>query len=120
MKRQDDYAVRREHLKNLTDEQLKERFWQLAQQLTEPMLKMGYEYTTPAVERSVLLRMGFSSIEAKKIVEGCMEHSLMEHGAGHVIYKLAKAQNLEIREAGLALYEGKLWTEAENLFKEAE
>lgn len=119
MKRTDDYEKRRGHLADLSDEQLKERFWQLAEQLTQPMLDMGYEYTTPAVERSVLLRMGFSSIEAKKIVDGCMEHSLMEHGAGNVIYRLAKDKGMEIREAGLALSEGKLWQDAENLFKEA-
>ncbi len=119
MKRTDDYEQRREHLKGLTDEQLKERFWQLAEQLTDPLLKMGHEYTSPAVERSVLLRMGFSSIEAKKIVEGCIEHSLMEHGAGNVIYRLAKNKGMEIREAGLALYEDRLWQDAENLFKEA-
>ena len=120
MKRTDDYEQRREHLKGLTDEQLKKRFWQLAEQLTDPLLQMGYEYTSPAVERSVLLRMGFSSIEAKKIVDGCIEHSLIEHGAGNVIYRLAKSKNTEIREAGLALCDGKLWTDAENLFKEAE
>ncbi|MBQ9949916.1 MAG: ornithine aminomutase subunit alpha [Clostridia bacterium] len=119
MKRTDDYEQRRAHLANLTDEQLKERFWQLAEQLTQPLLDMGYEYTSPAVERSVLLRMGFSSIEAKAIVDGCMEHSLMEHGAGNVVYKLAKTNNMQIREAGLALCSGKLWSDAEKLFKEA-
>lgn len=116
MKRSDDYEKRREHLKDLTDEQLKERFWQLAEQLTDPLLKMGHDYTSPAVERSVLLRMGFSSVEAKKIVEGCIEHNLMEHGAGNVIYRLAKAENMEIRQAGLELYAGKLWDKAEKLF----
>lgn len=120
MKRADDYTKRREHLANLSDEQLKERFWQLAEQLTDPLLQMGRDYTSPAIERSVLLRMGFSSIEAKKLVDGCIEHSLMEHGAGHVVYKLAKTNGMDIREAGLALCEGKLWNEAEKLFKEAE
>ena len=101
MKRTDDFQERRAHLANLTD---------------DPLLKMGYEYTSPAVERSVLLRMGFSSIEAKAIVDGCIEHNLIAHGAGNVIYRLAKAQNSEIRPAGLALADGKLWDEAEKLF----
>ena len=57
MKRTDDYEQRREHLKGLTDEQLKERFWQLAEQLTDPLLKMGYEYTSPAVERLSLIHI---------------------------------------------------------------
>ena len=74
MKRNDDFAERHEHLASLTDEQLEARFWELANKLVDPLLEMGYEYTSPAVERSVLLRMGFSSIEAKAIVDGCIEH----------------------------------------------
>ena len=116
MKRTDDFQERRAHLANLTDDQLEARFWELAKKLVDPLLKMGYEYTSPAVERSVLLRMGFSSIEAKAIVDGCIEHNLIAHGAGNVIYRLAKAQNSEIRPAGLALADGKLWDEAEKLF----
>ena len=85
MKRNDDFAERHEHLASLTDEQLEARFWELANKLVDPLLEMGYEYTSPAVERSVLLRMGFSSIEAKAIVDGCIEHELMSHGTGNVI-----------------------------------
>ena len=77
MKRTDDYESRSAHLKSLTDEQLEARFWELANKLVDPMLKMGYEYTSPSIERSVLLRMGFSSIEAKSIVDGCIEHNLI-------------------------------------------
>ena len=117
MKRNDDYLERRAHLADLTDKQLEERFWELANKLVDPLLQMGYEYTSPAVERSVLLRMGFSSIEAKAIVEGCIEHELMSHGAGNVVYRLSKAENMELREAGVALSEGKLWEQAEKLFE---
>lgn len=116
MKRNDDFQERRKHLANLSDAELEAKFWALANQLVDPLLKMGYEYTSPAVERSVLLRMGFSSIEAKSIVDGCIEHNLIEHGTGNVIYRLAKVNNAEIRETGLALIDGKLWDEAENLF----
>ena len=77
MKRPDDFEKRREHLKDLTEEQLKERFWELAYKIVEAMLEMGYKYTTPAIERSVLLRMGFSSVEVKPIVEGVMKKGLM-------------------------------------------
>ena len=117
MKRNDDYMERRAHLADLTDKQLEERFWELANKLVDPLLQMGYEYTSPAVERSVLLRMGFSSIEAKAIVEGCIEHELMSHGAGNVVYRLSRAENMELREAGVALSEGKLWEQAEKLFE---
>ncbi len=117
MKRNDDYQERRAHLADLTDKQLEERFWELANKLVDPLLQMGYEYTSPAVERSVLLRMGFSSLEAKAIVEGCIKHDLVSHGAGHVVYKLAKTENMEFRAAGLELAAGRLWEKAETLFE---
>ena len=116
MKRNDDFEERLKHLASLSDEQLEQRFWELANKLVDPLLEMGYEYTSPSVERSVLLRMGFSSVEAKAIVNGCIERNLIAHGAGNVIYRLAKAKNIEIRDAGLLLYEGKCWDEAEAQF----
>ena len=70
MKRDDDYQVRRQSVANLSDKELEQRFWQLAEQIVDPLLKLGYENTSPAIERSVLLRMGFSSIEAKAIADG--------------------------------------------------
>ncbi len=112
MKREDDFTKRRAHLANLSDKELEARFWQLADKITEPLLKMGYENTSPAIERSVLLRMGFSSIEAKKIVDGCVERNLLAHGAGNVVLRLSRAKEIGIRDAGLALCEGGLWEEA--------
>ena len=109
MKRPDDFKERREHLKALDDEALHARFWELAQQLTDPLLQMGREYTSPAIERSVLLRMGFSSIEAKALVDACLERDLLGHGAGHVVYKASQKTGLDIREAGLALIRGEGW-----------
>ena len=117
MKRNDDFQERRGHLAGLSDAELSQRFWALAEELVEPMLKLGYENTTPAIERSVLLRMGFSSIEAKAIVEGCVEHALMGHGAGNVVYRVAQANNLSIREAGVALSKGEYFDQAETLFQ---
>lgn len=116
MKRADDYLQRSAHLKGLTDEQLRARFWALTEQLVDPLIALGRENTTPAVERSVLLRMGFSSTEAKTIVDGCMERSLLGHGAGNVVYRYAKAKNLPIREAGLLLNSAPAWDEAAALF----
>lgn len=117
MKREDDFNRRREHLKDLTDGQLHERFWELAGQIVDPLLKLGYENTTPAIERSVLLRMGFSSLEVKEIVEVAQRRGLLGHGAGHIVYKLSKAKDISIREAGLSLVEGSTWDEAAALFK---
>ncbi|MCL2753180.1 MAG: ornithine aminomutase subunit alpha [Defluviitaleaceae bacterium] len=117
MKREDDFATRRKHLADLNDEQLKERFWSLTQKVVDPLLTLGYENTTPAIERSVLLRMGFSSLEVAQIVAECEERGLLGYGAGHAVYKLAKMKNITIREAGLALADSKHWQEVEEAFK---
>ena len=116
MRREDDYQARREHLAGLTDEQLYDKFWGLIGEIVDPLLELGKEYTSPSVERSVLLRMGLSSLEAKAVVDGCVERSLLGHGAGNVVYKLAKAKGLGIREAGMELADGKLWDDAVALF----
>jgi D-ornithine 4,5-aminomutase subunit alpha len=116
IKREDDFQTRREHLASLSDEELKSRFWALTEQLVDPLLALANENTTPAIERSVLLRMGFSSLEAKVIVDGCMEKSLLGHGAGNVVYRYAKYANLPIREAGLALTNSATLDEAAGLF----
>ena len=116
MQRNDDFEARRQHLKGLTDEELKARFWQLANELVDPLVALGRENTSPAIERSVLLRMGFSSLEAKAIADGCAENALLAHGAGNVVYRFAKAKDLPIRDAGLLLAAGKSWQEAATLF----
>lgn len=120
MKRQDDFETRRKHLENLTDEQLFERFWELARQIVDPMLELGYKNTTPAIERSVLLRMGFSSIEVKPIVENVMQKGLMGKGCGNVVWRLSEEKGISIREAGLALGRGEYLDEIQGLFYKEE
>lgn len=115
-KRQDDFKVRRKHLQELSDQQLKDRFWQLASQIVEPMVELGRKNTTPSIERSILLRMGFSSLEVKPILEGVMERGLIGKGAGHVVYKLAMKKGITVREAGLMLIDGEGWDEVVDLF----
>lgn len=115
-KRLDDFNERRTHLANLSDEELKQRFWDLASQIVDPMLELGRKNTSPSIERSVLLRMGFSSIEAKEIVNKVIDRGLMGKGAGHVVYKLSKEKDISIREAGLALANGEYLDEITTLF----
>jgi D-ornithine 4,5-aminomutase subunit alpha len=117
VKRADDFAERRKHIANLTDEELYARFWEQTEKVVGPLLELGYKNTTPSIERAVLLRMGVSSLETKPIVEGCIDHGLMGKGAGHVVYKLADLKKISIREAGTMLAEGKGWDEAVNLFR---
>lgn len=117
MKREDDFQQRRHHIANLSDDELYRRFWELTEQVVNPLLELGRKNTTPSIERSVLLRMGISSLDAKPIVDGCIDRGLMGKGAGHVVYKLAKAKNISIKEAGELLARGNAWDEAVNLFK---
>ena len=119
MKREDDFNQRRESLAPLSDEQLHERFWSLVKDLTDPLLKAGQENTSPAIERSVLLRMGFNSLEAKALVDIFLVEGLLCHGAGHVVYKLSQKHALSIRQAGLCLIEGEHQDELAGLFNES-
>lgn len=116
MKRQDDFEKRRKHLKNLSDEELYQRFWALSEEIVQPMLDLGYKNTTPAVERSVLLRMGFSSIEVAPIVEGVMKKGLMGKGSGNVVWRLAQKKGISVRDAGLLLANGREWDTVDTLF----
>ncbi|MDY0234573.1 MAG: ornithine aminomutase subunit alpha [Gudongella sp.] len=116
MKRADDFNERRAHLANLSETELEERFWALSEKLVEPIIDLGYKNTSPSIERSVLLRMGFSSVEAKSIVDNSIDRGLIGKGAGHIVYKLANKKGISIREAGLMLVEGKAWDEVKPMF----
>ena len=117
MKRTDDFETRRQHLAAMSDEELKAYFWQLAQQVVDPLLEYGRTHTSPSVERSVLLRMGFSSLEAKPMVEYAISNNLIGHGVGNIVYRLAKTDNMTIREAGVKLSQGQCWDRAAQLFE---
>lgn len=111
MIRRDDFSERRKHLSGLTDAELEARFWQLANEIVDPLIDLARTHTSPSIERSVLLRMGFSSIEAKSIVDRCIERGLLGKGAGNIVYKVATEKGLPVRQAGLELGAGKHWNE---------
>lgn len=115
--REDDYTSRNQHLAGLTDEQLKARFWELVEQIVDPLLDLAQKNTSPAIERSVLLRMGFSSLEAQPLVDGAIDRGLIGHGVGHVVYRIAKEKGLDVRTAGLELIDGHHWDDAVKIFK---
>lgn len=117
MRRADDFNERRKHLANLTEEELEQKFWELAEKIVNPIVNLAEKNTSPSIERSVLLRMGFSSIEAKSIVDNAIDRGLISKGAGHIVYKFSKDKNLDIREAGLKLVDGNNWDEVVALFK---
>lgn len=63
-------------------------------------MDLAYKHTSKSIERSILLRMGFSSIQATQIVDTLNEHNLLRKGAGHCIYRLAKDKDITVLEAG--------------------
>ena len=120
MHREDDYLKRRRHLADLSDEELNHRFWDLTEKIVAPLVELAKTHTSHSIERSVILRMGFSSLEAKELVTRCEEYGLLGKGAGHIVWKLAKNQGVDIREAGLSLIGNKCeqtWNEAKHLFE---
>lgn len=109
--RLDDFATRRAHLRGLSDESLHSYFWELVGRITEPLVEEARTHTTPSIERSVLLRMGFSSLEAKSLVERMQARGLLAHGAGRLVLELARAKGISISEAGAAMLAGQHWDE---------
>lgn len=114
--RHDDFQERRKHLAGLSDEELHQRFWELAEKIVTPMVELAEKHTSPSIERSVLLRMGLSSLETKDLVQMIYERDLLGKGAGHIVWRVAQEKGLGIREAGQALIEGKYWDDVEAMF----
>ncbi|HEY5604408.1 MAG TPA: ornithine aminomutase subunit alpha [Gammaproteobacteria bacterium] len=115
IERADDFAARRKHLQSLTDAELQQRFWQLTEQIIAPLIAEARTHTTPAIERSVLLRMGFSSVEAKQLVSAMQQRRLLGHGAGRLVLELARRKSVPVREAGAGLLDGLYWEELVNV-----
>ncbi len=107
--RPDDFETRRAHLRSLTDAELQARFWMLVGNIVAPLVSEAHTHTTPSIERSVLLRMGFASAEAAALVKAMAGRGLLAHGAGRLVLELAKARHLSVREAGEALLAGRHW-----------
>jgi len=109
--RTDDFSSRREHLKNMSDEQLHEHYWFLVNQIVQPLVEEARTHTSPSIERSILQRMGFSSLETKPLVNRMQEKGLLGHGAGNLVLELAQKKGISVRQVGLDLIEGKYWEE---------
>jgi D-ornithine 4,5-aminomutase subunit alpha len=107
----DEFEMRRAHLQSISDEELHVYFWKLVDQIVAPLVEEARTHTSPSIERSVLLRMGFSSVESKQLVEQLHQRRLLGHGAGRLILELAKQKDITLREAGEALLKGQYWRE---------
>jgi len=106
VERPDDFEARRKRLSALSDDELHARFWELAEKIVAPLVEEARTHTTPSIERSVLLRMGFSSVEAKALVDRLNERGLLAHGAGKLILELSLKKNIPLREAGEGILKG--------------
>lgn len=111
MQRKDDFEERRKHLANLTEEELKDKFWELAEQVVKPLIELAKTHTSPSIERSVLLRMGFDSLAAKAIVDKCVKMNILGKGAGNVVLKYSLFKNIPLEQAGKELASGRGWDE---------
>lgn len=111
MFREDDFESRRKHLKNMSEEELIDYFWKLTEKIVDPLVELSYTHTSPSIERSVLLRMGFSSIEAKNIVKHMVEYNLLSHGAGRIVLLYSEIKKINYLDAGRELAKGIGWDE---------
>ena len=85
--------------------------------MVDPLIELARTHTTPAIERSVLLRMCFSSLEAKGIVEKTIANNLISKGAGHTVFRYSRLTGKSIREAGLTLLNDEGWDEVKQSFE---
>jgi len=111
--RLDDFEQRRAHLRDLSDDELHAYFWQLADRIVAPLVEEARTHTTPSIERSVLLRMGVSSVEAKALVHCFGERGMLGHGAGALVLRVATNHGVTPRAAAQALLEGRWWEEVQ-------
>lgn len=104
--KKNDFESRRDHLKGLSDQELKKLFWTLADKIIDPIAETAKTHTSPSIERSVLMRMGFDSVSSKEIVNKVNEKGLLGKGAGNVVWKLSKLENCSIIDAGSKVIDG--------------
>ncbi len=97
------FEERRAALAQMTDEQLKARFWELCEQVVAPIVDLARTHTSPSIERSVLLRMGIDSLSSQGVVQRIYEAGLLGKGAGHVLLKLAERQGTDVKAAAAAI-----------------
>ncbi len=111
------FQVEKEKLEKLTDEELNQVFWKKADEIVNPLIELAQTHTSPSIERSVLLRMGFNSLEAKVIVEGISERELLGKGAGNILLTMSKKAGMDYLTYGKEIIQGSHWDEIEKKYK---
>lgn len=116
--RSDDFEERSAHLESLSDEELNKKFWELVERVVDPLVELAKTHTSPSIERSVLLRMGFDSLTAKTLVDKIFDQDLLSKGAGNVVYRFAKSKKMsDYIKAGELLIKEDHWDEVRTLFR---
>ena len=109
MKEASDAAGRLGELRKLSDGELHQRFWQLADEIVAPMVELAKTHTSPSIERSVLLRGGLTSNEAQQIVTVALDRRLLGLGVGNLVLRLAQKRGISFVEAAKMLATGHGW-----------
>ena len=108
------FEARRKELEKMSDDELKDKFWSLCEKVVEPMVDYGRKFTSPSIERSVLLRMGVDSMTSQAVVNIVKEAGLLGKGAGNVVLRVSEKNDIQITEAAKKIAEDK--TTLDNLF----
>lgn len=101
------FEIRHERLKTLSDDELKDHFWDLCYKVVDPIIDLARTHTSPSIERSILLRMGIDSAKSHGIVDAIYQAGLLGKGAGHVLLKLSQKLDIDVKAAGDAILENK-------------
>ena len=111
--RADEYLAWRTHLADLSEEELEARFWELVEQIVDPLIDLAAGHTSPSIERSVLMRMGIDSPTCNAVVCEIDKRGLLGHGAGHVVLHCARQWDVDVRAAAKQMAAGKGWDTVE-------
>lgn len=111
------FEAEKQKLEKLSNEELNQLFWKKAEEIVNPLIDLAKTHTSPSIERSVLLRMGFNSLEAKTIVEGVFERELLGKGVGNILLKMSKKAEKDYLTYGKEMVQGSHWDEIEKVYK---
>jgi len=109
MARADEYLAWRTHLADLSDAELEAKFWELVDEIVDPLVDLARTHTSPSIERSVLMRMGVDSLTCNAVVNEVDKRGLLGHGAGHVVLHCAQQWDVDVRAAAARLASGEGW-----------
>ena len=94
--RVEKFEKRRKELNKLSDQELKDKFWQLCDDAVSPMVELSKTHTSPSIERSVLMRMGVDTFTAKAAVINVVEAGLLGKGAGNCVLKRSQKDGIDV------------------------